>query len=493
MRFPGRIYLGKQGTYLAIYSHHPDICIAAPTSLAGQTQRLAHVQYSEGGKRRGINIFSLKVSKKISIPEINFAEEVSTTSNITPSTDQLQDVQYQVVRNTPSEVLDLIRADISRYCKRPATTSFKTKIQFQDKIIPVTSLRTINPKRLLTPGKQDFVPSCSLEANIDFARGCISGWLPESKAEFNGEIFRNFFLSPRGECMYCYAQPKHKSFPKTVYKIDYQRLKQELLGNCRLTVGCDKTLDKKVVVLRFGKRTETGSKYTIEQLALTLETCTETKTRTVLPTKFLGFDPEVAKLLKKTNSVVLYSIGFDELEPGAVKHGCDNDWRTEQAIKYKKAGVNSIIYLLTIIHTPPRRREKRILKKAKQHDIPIQLIPMRFSSKALCKKVTRIAWDDLKRSGRSLFGDENDVYWGSYEQQYSGIITPLKIHQDWLNIIQNNSRSVRMCHHNSELTWCGTCYLKDTGFKTITQEVELERFGSTKSQKKSDKSQLNFI
>src|SRR3989338_10057720 len=166
MRFPGRIYKGERGTYLAIYNFFPDIMMAAPTSIADVTQRMAHVQYSEGGKRSGIDVFLLRQEREI--PEINLAGEIRLANNLA-DVDKKQDVHYELVKGVNPEVIELIRRDIFRYCKRPATTSLGTKIEYCDRIIPVTSLKIIEPEMILTPGKPEFVPSCGLEANIEFS------------------------------------------------------------------------------------------------------------------------------------------------------------------------------------------------------------------------------------------------------------------------------------------------------------------------------------
>jgi len=101
---------------------------------------------------------------------------------------------------------------------------------------------------------------------------------------------------------------------------------------------------------------------------------------------------------------------------------------------------------------------------------------MRFSSKTLTHKVTKVTWHDLKQApGESLFADIPSDHWGTYERE-SGTITPRKIHENWLNLIQDNSGTIRMCHHNSKTTWCGTCYLSK-GFITETPERTSETFG----------------
>jgi len=474
MKFPGRIYQGEKDIFLAIYSNHPDVCIEVPPSIETIAERKAHVQYSEGGKRRGIDVFQLREARE-EIRELELAKPIKKV-DARAEVDKEQDIQFDFV-NPTLELTWLIRTDVQQYCKRPAkkrTVAEGDRMKYHQRITPVTSLRVVEPERLLTPGKQEFVSSCILEANIDFSQGCVSGWVPREGAKFDGKTFVDYFLDPWAECRYCYAMPKHKSFPKHVYHIEKQRLLEELRGNCRLNVGSDRTLGQPVRILRFGKRTETGSKLTLDSFILTLEACTETGTRGVVPTKFLEFNEQIAKLLKRTNSSLLYSIGWDEFEKGARSYGCTNKWRVEQAEKYNEAGVNTRIYLLILAHAPPTEREKGYLERAKKHNMKVQLLPVRFTGKELTLKMTDIDWDLLKgNSMGSLFRQEGGSweYLDTYDGQ-AGVIIP-KVHPSWREIVGDNHGGTRMCHHNLERTWCGGCGVCENGFVMPTPPRQL--------------------
>lgn len=487
MKFPGRLYHGKQ-TYLAMYSHFPDVSIGTPPSIEGSSQRVAHIAYSFGGNSRGIDIFL--IPRNAEIPEIDLKKEIRTAKGNLSAVDKQQDIQYKLINTAPKEIIQLARLDIRDFCKGQTAKNLKgTRRTYHEIIVPKTKIRRINPERILTPGKQEFVPSCDLEANIDFSKGCVSGWMPGENSSFDGETFAGYFLSPYSECIYCYALPKHKSFPKTIFNIEKGRLKEELLGNCRLTVGSDKKAGRPVKVLRFGKRTEAGSKFTLETLALTLEICLETGTRTVLPTKFLEFNPEIAKLLKKTNSVVLYSIGFDEVEKGACSYGCTNEWRLEQAIKYEQAGVNSIFYLLINPFMPPKQREKRIIDLSKKHNIPIQLLPARHTSKIVAEKLTGFEWEVLKtpHATRAFLDEIENLPWGACEIKTGNVLIPKTIHSEWEEKISDNKGPIRMCHHNSEKTWCGRCYLNSEGFIIPTPKIEIKSLSTQLSRTQREK------
>jgi len=486
MKFPGRIYHGQNTDFLAVYCFYPELHVATPNSLKNRSKRVAHATYRNGGKHRGIDIFILDNTEEI--PEMRLSNPIIPIQEDLTHLDEKQDIQYDFIKDYPKELKHLIRTDIHLFRNlknkpvKPAKKAKGTYIKHQDKIVPRTTIKEINPKQILTPGKQAFVPSCILEANIDFSKGCIAGWVPQENASFDGKTFTNYFLAPQMECEYCYALDKHKQFPLTLYKIDKKQLIPELLGNCKLEFGKDTLYKKPVKILRFGKRTEVGSKFTLDKLATILEACIETKTRTVMPNKFLAYNDEIAKLLKRTNSTLLASIGFDELEPGALAHGCTNEWRLEQAIKFKEAGVNSMFYLLMIAHAPITDRDKRVLSLARKYDINTQILPMRFGSKALAEKVTGIDWPWLKRIRKTESLAFTQDYHGHYELD-SRTIVPLIINQEWLDLLKNSNGKVRMCHHNSQTTWCGGCgYLKNQ-ITTETKHVKTNPLRKEKRKK----------
>jgi hypothetical protein len=477
-KYAGRIYTGKQGTYLAIYNYHPDIYTATPKSV--DAKRVAHVAYSDGGKRSGIDVFKIPLNPDLvvhkikptgpvfvsqQLPEVFFYKTIKVLEGI-EGVAQAQSVQTELVQGANPEVLGLIMSDVKQYCKRPAKASKKSQLpeswlRHVHEIMPVTQARRIkyNKRGMLEPGKQEFVEDCVFVANLDFGQGCLTGWIPTPGASFDGQTFRGFFLDPFSECSYCYAMPNHETFPKNLYQhIEKSQLVRELLGEARLTFGTNEPYGKPVKFLRFGKRTEAGAKYTLPDLITSLEACLETGTRTIMPTKFLESNPEVAGLLKRTNSQVLYSIGWDEFEQGACAHGCTNEWRTEQAIKMAEAGVNAAFYLLIPAHSAPSAREQKILKIAEQRDMRIQLLPQRFTSKALMRDITGANWDIAKRNS-ALIPDEED-YAGTYTVS-AGVASPERIHPSWLQMVEDNNGSVRMCHHNSQKVWCGSCFMRD--------------------------------
>ena len=509
MRFAGRLYHGKVTDFLALYSHYKDIYFDCPDSIKEKAKRTAHVIYHWKGFTRSIDVFQLANNlNPEEIPEIKLNPSIYLDRRGLRNTDNRQGIKYQVKKGAPKEVLDLIRRDIKQFIKSKkgnptAKESFNSQIDYVNKITAVTETKLINPwkKRILTPGKHEFVPECGNIANIDFSKGCITSLVVGDTYNLSPKIVKGVFVAPWLECDYCYAGMKHKSFLKNVYKFDWNQLKEELLGKARLITGSDKEHEKPIKRLRFGKRTETGSQFTRNQFMKTLEVCIETNTQGVIPTKFLEYNKEVAKLLKKTNSNVIYSIGWDEFQKGAVSFGCTTEWELEQATKYGEAGVNVSLYLM--LESPvmaPSSRDLRLIdfvKKNKKNLIGVQLLPMRYWSKDLIKRMAGLNWDHVKNN-RPLLEKMGDGIDNSYET-ISGQLNPLKINPFWLDLIKNNNGFYRMCHHTNDTTWCGGCFTKK-GIITKHPRVKVNRInnkirGEKKKAKKKpkDKNQKKLI
>jgi len=200
----------------------------------------------------------------------------------------------------------------------------------------------------------------------------------------------------------------------------------------------------------------------------TLETmAVNSTTKGIIPTKFVPYDNEIMKLLKNTNSVVLYSIGdLQEFEKGAFIHGKTSQWRKEQIRRYTEKGIRAIPYLHILAHAPPTDFDKEILDFAEKLKIPIQLIPLRFKTKEMTENITSFSWDFSK--GKQIQKSFFDIgtstkeasflqYRGTYEN-FGNELVCRTIHPFWLRLISDNKGIIRMCHHNSETTYCGACF-----------------------------------
>jgi hypothetical protein len=481
----GGIYKGKNGrSYLGLYNYQHDIYSLAPPALRGR-ELVAHFSYQRGGKKGGVNVFELqpqdpepgkfmKIKKIFKVDRKSVSVEETETevhSRITRSQivesgikyGRLAELNRDLSAQSRQEILDLVDSDIAYFCgKDEAKNPRQPNIALVNEIIPTTTLERITPMKMITGGKQWIVPECCLEGNIDYGQGCTTGWVPGDNATFDGKTFVGWFSDPFGECDYCYAERKHRCPPKTVYRRDDERERAELLGECRLDFGdVDKTLGRPLDILRFGKRTEVWAPWSKNSFVRTLEIIADirqegAKTKGVITTKMIPFRKEIAKLINKTHSQILYSYGWDNHELGACAHGCDNEWRLEQAFKYREAKAASALYLQIVGHLPPTEREIKVLERTDYgKKLRMQLLPMRFRRKETALSMTGESWDMLK-------GEKNQYHLqlGNYDTYvFDGEELIVKrMHPFWLNLVKNNNGSIRMCHHDDRLLYCGGCF-----------------------------------
>ncbi len=494
------IYKGEYANYLAVYRFQKDVYSMLPPEF--EAKHIAHFSYEMGEKEGGGDVFILnknsdprtitKLSKTITKEEgyyvINNAtwrkKGIKTVAQTKlPKTIKNQNVNYEILpleKNMRNEAQGFFLADIEEFCEGKTAKEIKENyIQTIDKIVPETKIKLIEPARILTPGKQEYTPDCLPEANIDFGKGCISSWISgRGWSGLQGDSFHNFWFYPWGECIYCYAERKHRVFPKTIYKFDKKRLIEELNGGFILDLGTGETLGRKVKILRFGKRTESYNEFVKNNFVQTLEACLETETRAIIPTKFLPFDKNISELIKKTKSSLLYSLDWDDLSKGAALQGCSNEWRIKQAIKYKEAGVNSNFYSLYLIGKDILAEEKRIREAQKKYSIGIQIIPMRFKRKSLASKITGIP-EYLLNNQKNLIDKQGGQFYRKKNE-----ISPLIscINQNLIKEIGNNNGEIRMCHHDPQLTYCGGCFL-EKGKITKTKSPNKKRYTKRKKKK----------
>lgn len=518
MKKPCGIYIGQNDrTYLAVYNYQHDVSTLLPPEFRS-AERVLRLSYSKGGKKGGVDVFLLKdglpdvseiarIKKRISMEGEDFRIEQdgniwSLEMRHPRDVDEAYDIQHQIVSglgDIGEEASALARADVRYFCgEEYAKNRRGPKKEYVQRIIPVTKLERFRPERVLTGGKAEFVPQCFLEANIDFMDGCLTSWIPGENPSFDGETFTDYFAYPWGDCDYCYAGRKHRSFPKTFYEFDQQRLLEDLRGGARLKFGSEEKIGRPIDVLRFGKRTEPWTPFTSDEFFQTLEAMLVIGTKGVITTKFLPFFPEVAELLRKTKSTLLYSMGPNEIELGAVEYGCDNEFRLEQAKKYREAGVNSALYLLFHPIFPPTEENLELINFARENRIPLQILPMRLINRDLAQKVISPFVDSRIRSIWDLLKDTDDPTQTSafpvtsYENSYyhqSGVLIPKisGMHQYWIDLVGRNNGKIRMCHHDEDLTFCGGCFLKP-GSVSQTEPIQINPLNVKKRERPGKKS-----
>jgi len=317
-------------------------------------------------------------------------------------------------------------------------------------------ISALREAKLDVDGKQTFYPECILDLNLDFAGWCVAGIDKEGK------------LAPWNSCSYCYAAYKHSGYPN-IFSADRKNLASQI-KEARAQRAEEGLFTR---FLRLGKRTEVGADIFRSQLVETLGACFDEHIPAVFPTKHLSFNEEIAEMLKKTNSTLLYSIGHDTLEKGAVIRGCTNEWRFEQAKKYLEKGVRVAPYVLV---DPAEENGGKLFSGnlAKAKEFPqVQVIPVRSRYVDLGAKVLGRGFREcVGEQGVNLFGEQVGGYEVSPDRTRLGV----DIHSSISSLVADNTGNIGMCHHNSFCTWCRKCFVPgEKGVIVSTKEVRVEK------------------
>jgi len=498
--FSGSVYKGSAGSFLAAYTPGRDIYVTP--SLETKLKRLAHFAYTKkGSSGKAVDVFHLpdlgspdyvypgniiNLNKTFTQAKESSESEViiedykaenpdlrdrKVTPNQIKKAWKTYDIQAEIKASLPQEMISQLKAlasaDIADFCKGKPANPAKLqgfKIDFVDEVIAKTLKKEVdyNERGMLDGGKPWYVEPCLLEANLDFNDGCKSSFIPgNGGGSFDGDFFRNYYVIKSAECVYCYSEWKHKSFPKTFKKFNPERLEAELLGEARIFFNSNEPLGRKVSALRLGKNNNSWSEFFHEEFMQTLEICAKHKIPLIIPTKYLPFMPEVADLLKRTNSTLLYSIGWDEFELGAVASGSTNAWRIEQARKYKEAGLEkTTIYHMILGHMPPTQRDLDILDFTHYGKfMQEQLLPVRFEKGEIAKIMCNQERDVLVDSNPQMYLGFVDLpERGTYVAEANNALVCKVFDPFWLDLVKDNHGRIRMCHHHDENVYCGGCF-----------------------------------
>lgn len=308
-------------------------------------------------------------------------------------------------------------------------------------------IRVVDRPSVSLTGKQDFY-ECDLDINWDPSGWCIAG------------ITKRGLINPKGECGFCYANFKHGGHPE-IYNYDVKSLVEQIGA-----AGAERAKEGKPTrFLRLGKRVEVGAEVTREPLLNVLEACCLTGLQPIMPTKFLGWDIEVAKRFKRSNGTMLPSIGDNRLEPGAVSYERDNETRIADGLKYQEYGVRVVPYLLVVANAENggeffrKNFERFIFGGLGKKFSGVQLLPIALRREDLGKKMLGASWHCSPVGSNSMFGKDD------YEKTRDRTRHPLKFHPSILAAVGNNTGPVRMCAHSSCITCCGGCFMPQlTGF-----------------------------
>ncbi len=416
-------YYHKENSFLLLYSQHPDVCVAFPKLLREVARHVAQASYYLHG-RKGISVYSLPASALSDLKGISFSRTLAYEALSKERREEIlktYGIEAEILKDAPKEVLDIIAKDVEVFALgvKPGY-SFESKVKKVEKISPETEPKFFGEVKISALGKQDYVPACLIDISVDFFQGSCATLLWKG------------YYAPFSRCDYCYAKGQHRDMPlKRIKKANKNDLIKQIL---EIRVKRNEE-EKETRFLRLGKNSEAGSLLTREQLLITLEACVETDLSIIFPTKFLEFNEEVADLLRRTDAGLLYSLGNDKLEEGAVEAGCTNEFRFEQAQKYFERGVKTGLYALIdgINFENPlfKANTEKALRLHKEKGIPVQFLPIRPTGRKHLTEVTGVPYNDLLVEG------QKDIFKGSTPGGYSQMeiinIQPLELMKDFLS------------------------------------------------------------
>lgn len=461
-----------------VYTKNRDVVAATPPG----TTHIAHATYLNEGAANNenrSNIDHFLIQGDADEREI-FGKEVRTLhgtklyeeiAQLKPSVEERYGVQFRIL----NEFIELTRTikritltDVYEHMlgkKDPKIKDQSCLVDYVDEISFIDQPIFAGHAQIDIEGKQTFYPNCVLDINLDIAKWCKSGISPEGK------------VMPWGACTYCYASFKHTGYP---YAFNVEKdILVEQIREARIE-RAKKGLPTRY--MRLGKRTEFGIPEFREQLVATLEACLKENISVVFPTKYLGFNKEIAELLKRTNSTLLPSFGDDRFESGAVMHGCTNEYRFEQGILFRDAGVRVTPYVLV---NPLEEDGGKIfgnnLRKVEKAFGKFQILPIVTRRLEIANRVLGGSIDLIGKHHQNLFGNST----GGYEIGTGRRGVPVYVHPSLEKRIGDNNGEVRICLHNSCSSRCGKCFLpQETGESIPAEKVELVKTAKWRREKR---------
>lgn len=291
----------------------------------------------------------------------------------------------------------------------------------------------------------------------------------------------------RNGCSYCYAKYKNNSqkiLPYYSIFTAFSKIEEQL-----------KEIQPEKRIIRLGKETECLSIVHLELLDKLLDTCLKYGARIIAPTKFLYFEPTIADKLKRTKSVIGYSLFSDIFEPGPSNWGFDTDFRLYCAKRYALAGVKTVLKITmdctasfdrnAALGIPIYKYLKFLEKNPK---VGRQLIPLRIHQKALAHKATGFSKKELSTGIQNLF--KESIKEMRYMPYYGGAYIPTMIHQDFKDFFGKH-----ICGKIGHTFYCDSCGF-GKAYKIDMDAVEVIPVTYTNNRRRGkpskDRNQLTF-
>ncbi len=340
----------------------------------------------------------------------------------------------RISRKLEGEVKRNVRADVLSYCGNDLSSAKPHFDSVSNAILPVV----IEKKVEIETGKGEFDALCRTGVhNIDFTLGCVS-----YTRNLQGNITHDLTTG----CEYCYSFGNYGGV----------RLKQFKASHLEEQIKKIEAEQGKVRFIRLGKNSDPAHEWLYEHNMHLLELGKKHNFGVVMVTKYLPFIPGMANALKKTGSVLQYSFGYEEMEHGPLAWGRDNEFRIENAVRYKKAGVNVLTRLVQEAPVPPSGFAMRIMGLYENYDIPTIFNPLRIMNSKVAEKLGK-NWNRLIADPKQSSFLGNDPQEGTYTKN-SGQhrLIPRKIHKDFLKRFADPKKG-GICGEIGNIVFCAGC------------------------------------
>jgi len=464
----------RAGKYLLFQTYNKGTSLrACPIELVpflAKAEPIAHTSY-RGSKKGSVTTYLLNGNfqklREIAHEQGKFIEIRSADESLDAEVDKQFNIftrSVKLSRKLRAILRQSLRDDVREFCnQKPIAEKNREEgrhFRHVESVEPEPSFTLIKPGKfsVVKDGKGKFHSICLIDIGFDFSKGCSSNTTPDGVYDTNGR------------CHYCYAYQNGPCFLDTLFDIDEAYLLDCIQAKIEER-GFEK---KKTLYFRLGQTVEAHVPGTLrkfpgfqDSLKITLETLAKLakrrRIRGAMPTKTIEYDKELAKMLKAANVSVLASIGYEQLEPGMVLHGCDVEQRLDTILRYGRAGVNSNIFIATDVTRsmgdmqPEAKKAFEFWKKHKKY-LGVQFLDIRITKKTDAELIGGAPWAALKYDGDQVNSLVQRGYWTQNSQNY---LHALITHSDYLKVIGKNRGKIRLCstHAREEERRCGACFM----------------------------------
>lgn len=461
--------------------------------------KAAHAGYLAGHGRGGsielILMENENISKLSRIVEdasyyikIHDSKDIINEEHNNKETDKNFGIRTEILKGfsgLSGAIMRAVRSDVVDYCKNPYNKERWGKefddwagVFYVDKFVPKTkaNIITLKPNNFIIrrgKGQHKDHLICGIKVATEFGRGCLSN------------LGNDGTYNPDGRCRYCYGKAKNSPFfLKYVYdsnietianafenRSDFVRKGERVLW--RLGITTDPFIPSAI-------RKRWGLPNFLEKCLLTAMHLNKNgwDISPIVLSKYPEFDPYMAELLIKSNARLFGSVGLDCFEEGAAAWGFDTKNRLRNIIKYKKAGVDAGISLVTDMRKPIKGRWENdplesIIRKCSEKEINLMIIGLRAKNPEVVYAFTGESKSELKRAvgGQMNLEGETMIGYRIRSRYNAGEVVHEVIHPDFKELVRNSKSKgkVGLCSSPGGEEACCGCFVHGRFKQVITK------------------------